>query len=143
MSFLWREKAEKLILPYIQQIKKESKKLTKQQQNFFQLLLKNFESSDNALYVWTKELIAEGEITVIADLYRKERYPVIVLLLGEQWAKRFVAYMEKLPTFPYTSGYTRRTYRSNNPLLHLSSSFSILQDWFFLIASGTDLWAFA
>lgn len=139
MNLFWRKESNAKTQDYINRIESTKKKLDKSQLNLFDLLMKRFCQSNYEVDVWFSQLIQAGEIKEIAQLFEKDRYPVLVHLLGEEYAGKYVAWLQKMAAIPYTLGYYRRPQRSTHAKLHYTTALNTLRDFLAIVASGLPL----
>lgn len=138
MRFLWNEQDENIILPYIEETEAKAESLPKKEKAFFKELMVYFDrynSYHSKIRPMLKAALADDNAKTIADVFAQNYSAAVTLMLQEE-AAYFWDYLKRLPDFPYTRGYSRRTYRSSNPDFHIDNALTILQDWFFFKASG-------
>lgn len=136
MNLFWRKESNEKASPYLKHMEAAKNKLKKEQVRLFDLLADRFTRYGKQADEWFYKRIQAGEIRHISQLFENERYPVLVHLLGEDYAGKYVAWLRKMASIPYTSGYYRRPIRSADPRLHYASALDTLKDFLAVAASG-------
>ena len=81
-------------------------------------------------------IIQEEKIKSVANLFDGKLNKVLRYLLGDEYANLFHTYLKLKARCPYTHGYSRRSQRSANPLLHFSHIIDALTEFLKLRATG-------
>lgn len=136
MNLFWRKESNARVDAYLKRIEATKNKLQKEQVQLLDLLMVRFTLYERQADDWFRKRMRNGEIHDISQLFEKERYPVIVHLLGEDYASKYVAWLRKMASIPYTSGYYRRPVRSGDPRLLHALALDILKDFLVIVASG-------
>lgn len=139
MNLFARKESNEIVRAYLDRMQKTKDKLEKEQIRLLDFLMVCFTRYDYKVDDWFRKWMATGEILDISQLFEKDRYPVLVHLLGETYAAKYVAWLQKMARIPYTSGYYRRPVRSGNPALHYGLAMRILKDFLAVVASGLPL----
>lgn len=142
MNLFWRKESKAITQNYIDRLEATQGKLKGGQRELFGLLMKRFCLANGEADIWFKKLMQTGEIKEITQLFENERYPVLVHLLGEEYAGKYSAWLRKMPSIPYTLGYYRRPQRSTSAILHYDRALTTLNDFLAIVASGLPLEVF-
>lgn len=139
MSLFWRKESNQYVSDYVDKIVSNKNKLSENERALFDLLIKRMTDytyeADHYLY----GLMLKGEFSYIGQLFEDDRYHVLKHMLGDEYAGKYVAWLNKMAFIPYTSGYYRRPLRSANGGLHYVKALDALKDFLAIKASGLSL----
>lgn len=139
MSLFWRKESEEFVSAYVDNLVKNKSKLNKDERSLFDLLIKQMTTYTSESDNYFQGLINKGEFHHIGKLFDGWRYNVLQYMLGDEYAGKYVAWLEKMAYLPYTSGYYRRPVRSVNAALHCAEALEHLKDFLVIVASGLSL----
>lgn len=135
-----KEKAKE----YIEKIKKDSKKLDKENQKFVQdifLTEKNetYYSYGGYLESALKQELSSKKDVKFNDIFPKSIYPALKLLMGEKFFKIFIEISKNITKFPFSSGYNRRMVRSKSYFNYIELLFNLLRNFVDLYFLNIDV----
>lgn len=139
MNLFWRKGSEEFVSAYVEGLVKNKNKLNKDERTLFDLLIKQMTTYTSEGQNYFHGLINKGEFHHISKLFDGWRYNVLQYMLGDEYAGKYVAWLEKMAYLPYTSGYYRRPVRSVNAALHCAEALEHLKDFLAIVASGLPL----
>lgn len=139
MNLFWREGSNTLVSKYVDKMVKGKTKLGKDQQKLFDLLAKRMEVYSREADSYFYNMLNHDQFNHIGKLFDGNRYKVLEYMLGDEYAAKYVAWLNKMPYLPYTSGYYRRPVRSANAFLHCTKALDALKDFLAIVASGLPL----
>ena len=143
LSFYNHELKEKA-KEYIEKIKKDSKKLDKENQKFVQdifLTEKNetYYSYGGYLESALKQELSSKKDVKFNDIFPKSIYPALKLLMGEKFFKIFIEISKNITKFPFSSGYNRRMVRSKSYFNYIELLFNLLRNFVDLYFLNIDV----
>ncbi len=139
MGLFWKEESNRMVDAYLEQVKKSKNKLSKKSGVLLDLLIRRMETNESGADDYFYSLIIKGDLYRIDQLFENERHEVLVHLLGEAYADKYISWLKKLPYIPYTYGYYRRPVRSEKAEFHYNKALNHLKDFFAIVASGLSL----
>lgn len=126
-----KEKAEK----FVERIKKDSKKLDKEGQKFIEDIFvpkeKSYSRNYSLAYVShfvenKKQELALKKDVKFNDIFPKNIYPAIKLIMGEKFLKKFIGISKNVTKYPFSKGYYRRMIRSKSYFDYLDFLFNLM-----------------
>ncbi|MEJ6469000.1 DUF5724 domain-containing protein [Fusobacterium nucleatum] len=135
-----KEKAKE----YIEKIKKDSKKLDKENQKFIEdifLTEKNetYYSYGGYLGSALKQELSLKKDVKFNDIFPESIYPALKFLMGENFFKIFIEISKNITKFPFSSGYNRRMVRSKNYFNYIELLFNLLRNFVDLYFLNIDV----
>ena len=125
-----QEDAEK----FVEQIKKDSQKLDKENQKFIENLFLN--EKDNTYYSYggylrslRKRELASKKDVKFNDIFPKNIYPAMELLIGKKFLNIFLEISKNATKYPFARGYARRMVRSSSYYNHIDFLFELFDDF--------------
>ncbi|WP_147386529.1 DUF4132 domain-containing protein [Fusobacterium pseudoperiodonticum] len=124
-----KEKAKE----YIEKIKKDSKKLDKENQKFIEdifLTEKNetYYSYGGYLESALKQELSSKKDVKFNDIFPESLHPALKLLMGEKFFKIFIEISKNATKYPFSSGYDRRMIKSSNYYDYMDFLFELFED---------------
>ncbi|WP_336184832.1 DUF4132 domain-containing protein [Fusobacterium polymorphum] len=124
-----QEDAEK----FVEKIKKDSKKLDKESEKFIENIF--LEEKDELRYSYgvylksaLKEELSSKKDVKFNDIFPKNIYPAIELLIGKKFIKVFLDISKNTIKYPFSRGYDRRMVRSSNYYNNIDFLFELFED---------------
>ena len=126
MRLIYNDALNKRIAPYLERLTKKRTSLDKETMTLLDVFTQYF-NMDTRYGTYSDKLepciihiIQEEKIKSVANLFDGKLNKVLRYLLGDEYANLFHTYLKLKARCPYTHGYSRRSQRSANPLLHFS-----------------------
>ena len=139
MGLFWRQSSDAFVSDYFNKLLNNKRTLSEKGQKLFGALISRFTintcEADNFLH----SLMDSGQIGSIRELFGDDRGEVLRYLLGDEYARKYTAWLHKLQDIPYTYGYYRRPLRSPSARLHYIKALDNLKDFLAIVASGLPL----
>ena len=133
MLSFYKKSLEKDVEKFVKKIKKDSKKLDKESQKFIEDLF--LEEKDKLRYGYgaylqstLKQELSSKKDVKFNDIFPKNIYPAIELLIGKKFFKIFLDISKNAIKYPFSRGYYRRMVRSANYYNHIGFLFELLED---------------
>ncbi|WP_338981086.1 DUF4132 domain-containing protein [Fusobacterium nucleatum] len=129
---------------YIEKIKKDSKKLDKENQKFIEdifLTEKNetYYSYGGYLESALKQELSSKKDVKFNDIFPESLYPALKLLMGEKFFKIFIEISKNITKYPFSSGYNRRMVRSKSYFNYIELLFNLLRNFVDLYFLNIDV----
>ena len=129
---------------FIEKIKKDSKKLDKENQKFVQDI---FTHGDTEYYYSYGGFLIKNKIQELEtkkdvkfnDIFPKNIYPALKLLMGEKFFKIFIEISKNITKYPFSSGYYRRMVRSKSYFNYINLLFNLLGNFVNLYFLNIDV----
>ena len=142
MRLIYNDALNKRIAPYLERLTKKRTSLDKETMTLLDVFMQYF-NMDTRYGTYSDKLepciihiIQEEKIKSVANLFDGKLNKVLRYLLGDEYANLFHTYLKLKARCPYTHGYSRRSQRSANPLLHFSHIIDALTEFLKLRATG-------
>ena len=133
MLNFYRKPLEKDVEKFVEKIKKDSKKLDKESQKFIENIF--LEEKDELRYSYgvylksaLKQELSSKKDVKFNDIFPKNIYPAIELLIGKKFLKVFLDISKNTIKYPFSRGYDRRMVRSSNYYNHIDFLFELFED---------------
>ncbi|OFO27408.1 hypothetical protein HMPREF3051_08845, partial [Fusobacterium sp. HMSC064B11] len=133
MLNFYRKSLEKDAEKFVEKIKKDSKKLDKESQKFIENIF--LEEKDELHYSYgvylksaLKQELSSKKDVKFNDIFPKNIYPAIELLIGKKFLKVFLDISKNTIKYPFSRGYDRRMVRSSNYYNHIDFLFELFED---------------
>ena len=133
MLNFYRNSLEKDAEKFVEKIKKDSKKLDKESQKFIENIF--LEEKDELHYSYgvylksaLKQELSSKKDVKFNDIFSKNIYPAIELLIGKKFLKVFLDISKNTIKYPFSRGYDRRMVRSSNYYNHIDFLFELFED---------------
>ena len=133
MLNFYRKSLEKDVEKFVEKIKKDSKKLDKESQKFIENIF--LEEKDELHYSYgvylksaLKQELSSKKDVKFNDIFPKNIYPAIELLIGKKFLKVFLDILKNTIKYPFSRGYDRRMVRSSNYYNHIDFLFELFED---------------
>lgn len=133
MLNFYRKSLEKDIEKFVEKIKKDSKKLDKESQKFIENIF--LEEKDELHYSYgvylksaLKQELSSKKDVKFNDIFPKNIYPAIELLIGKKFLKVFLDISKNTIKYPFSRGYDRRMVRSSSYYNHINFLFELFED---------------
>ena len=133
MLNFYRKPLEKDVEKFVEKIKKDSKKLDKESQKFIENIF--LEEKDELHYSYgvylksaLKQELSSKKDVKFNDIFSKNIYPAIELLIGKKFLKVFLDISKNTIKYPFSRGYDRRMVRSSNYYNHIDFLFELFED---------------
>ena len=133
MLNFYRKSLEKDAEKFVEKIKKDSKKLDKESQKFIENIF--LEEKDELHYSYgvylksaLKQELSSKKDVKFNDIFPKNIYPAIELLIGKKFLKVFLDISKNTIKYPFSSGYDCRMVRSSNYYNHIDFLFELFED---------------
>ena len=134
MRLIYNDALNKRIAPYLERLTKKRTGLDKETMTLLDVFMQYF-NMDTRYGTYSDKLepciihiIQEEKIKSVANLFDGKLNKVLHYLLGDEYASLFHTYLKLKARCPYTHGYSRRSQRSANPLLHFNHIIDALTD---------------
>ena len=125
MRLIYNDALNKRIAPYLERLTKKRTSLDKETMALLDVFMQYF-NMDTRYGAYSDKLepciiyiIQEEKIKSVANLFDGKLNKLLRYLLGDEYAHLFHTYLKLKARCPYTHGYSRRSQRSANPLLHI------------------------
>ena len=133
MLNFYKKSLEKDLEKFVEKIKKDSKKLDKENQKFIEdIFLTEKDGTYYSYAAYLKNAIKQGlsskKDIKFNDIFPKNIYPAIELLIGKKFFKIFLDISKNAIKYPFSRGYYRRMVRSANYYNHIDFLFELLED---------------
>ena len=142
MRLIYNDALNKRIAPYLERLTKKRTSLDKETMTLLDVFMQYF-NMDTRYGTYSDKLepciihiIQEEKIKSVANLFDGKLNKVLRYLLGDEYANLFHTYLKLKARCPYTHGYSRRSQRSANPLLHFSHIIDALTEFLKLRVTG-------
>ncbi|MBC5633037.1 DUF4132 domain-containing protein [Parabacteroides hominis] len=139
MGLFWRQSSESFVSGYFYKLVNNDRQLSEKGRKLFSALVSRFTINTSEADNYLRSLMDGKQIRYIWQLFDDDRREVLQYMLGEEYAQKYIAWLHKLPSIPYTSGYYRRPVRSDNAGLHYTKALDNLKDFLAIVASGLPL----
>lgn len=133
MLNFYRKSLEKDVEKFVEKIKKDSKKLDKESQKFIENIF--LEEKDELHYSYgvylksaLKQELSSKKDVKFNDIFPKNIYPTIELLIGKKFLKVFLDISKNTIKYPFSRGYDRRMVRSSSYYNHINFLFELFED---------------
>ena len=133
MLNFYKKSLEKDVEKFVEKIKKDSKKLDKESQKFIENIF--LEEKDELHYSYgvylksaLKQELSSKKDVKFNDIFPKNIYPAIELLIGKKFLKVFLDISKNTIKYPFSRGYDRRMVRSSNYYNHIDFLFELFED---------------
>ena len=133
MLNFYRKSLEKDVEKFVEKIKKDSKKLDKESQKFIENIF--LEEKDELHYSYgvylksaLKQELSSKKDVKFNDIFPKNIYPAIELLIGKKFLKVFLDISKNTIKYPFSRGYDRRMVRSSSYYNHINFLFELFDD---------------
>ncbi|WP_338967586.1 DUF4132 domain-containing protein [Fusobacterium polymorphum] len=133
MLNFYRKSLEKDAEKFVEKIKKDSKKLDKESQKFIENIF--LEEKDELHYSYgvylksaLKQELSSKKDVKFNDIFPKNIYPAIELLIGKKFLKVFLDISKNTIKYPFSRGYDRRMVRSSSYYNHINFLFELFED---------------
>ena len=133
MLNFYRKSLEKDAEKFVEKIKKDSKKLDKESQKFIENIF--LEEKDELHYSYgvylksaLKQELSSKKDVKFNDIFPKNIYPTIELLIGKKFLKVFLDISKNTIKYPFSRGYDRRMVRSSSYYNHINFLFELFED---------------
>ncbi|WP_335985088.1 DUF4132 domain-containing protein [Fusobacterium polymorphum] len=133
MLNFYRKSLEKDVEKFVEKIKKDSKKLDKESQKFIENIF--LEEKDKLHYSYgvylksaLKQELSSKKDVKFNDIFPKNIYPAIELLIGKKFLKVFLDISKNTIKYPFSRGYDRRMVRSSSYYNHINFLFELFED---------------
>ena len=142
MRLIYNDALNKRIAPYLERLTKKRTSLDKETMALLDVFMQYF-NMDTRYGAYSDKLepciiyiIQEEKIKSVANLFDGKLNKLLRYLLGDEYAHLFHTYLKLKARCPYTHGYSRRSQRSANPLLHIGHVIDALTQFLKLRATG-------
>mgnify|MGYP003230307092 FL=1 len=142
MRLIYNDALNKRIAPYLERLTKKRTSLDKETMALLDVFMQYF-NMDTRYGAYSDKLepciiyiIQEEKIKSVANLFDGKLNKLLHYLLGDEYAHLFHTYLKLKARCPYTHGYSRRSQRSANPLLHIGHVIDALTQFLKLRATG-------
>jgi len=139
MAIFWKKESNEMVEDYLWQKKQSKGELGIGEIILFDKLIKRMEENDTEADQYFHDLIRKGKITHPKEMFEGGRRTVLDYMLGEDYAGKYVKWLGKIPSFPYTKGYYRRPVRTENAEYHYQKALDKLKYFFAIAASGLSM----
>ena len=133
MLNFYRKSLEKDVEKFVEKIKKDSKKLDKESQKFIENIF--LEEKDELHYSYgvylksaLKQELSSKKDVKFNDIFPKNIYPAIELLIGKKFLKVFLDISKNTIKYPFSRGYDRRMIKSSNYYDYIDFLFELFED---------------
>ncbi|CKH19170.1 Uncharacterised protein [Fusobacterium polymorphum] len=133
MLNFYRKSLEKDVEKFVEKIKKDSKKLDKESQKFIENIF--LEEKDELHYSYgvylksaLKQELSSKKDVKFNDIFPKNIYPAIELLIGKKFLKVFLDISKNTIKYPFSRGYDRRMVRSSSYYNYINFLFELFED---------------
>ena len=135
---------DKLKNSYRTKLSKEKEKLNPESRKFIENALKGTVKTGEYEYeifaiAEIKKKIKDMENISLEDIFPKEIYPALDVMIGENFREIFLEVCQKLVKMPYTKGYYRKMILSSNYADHLENIWNILSNFVTLYILDLDI----
>ena len=128
-----------MVEDYLEQKKQRKGKLSIGGALLFDKLISRMEANETDADNYFQNLIRKKKVTRPEELFEEDRREVLNYLLGDGYADKYIKWLKKMPSYPYTRGYYRRPVRSENVLYHYDMALTQLKSFFCIAASGLSM----
>lgn len=139
MNFYWDQYTNAFVSTYLKRITSNRKKLEGKEQELFDLFIKCMTEHTSEADYHLLSRMTNGEISCIEQLFDGSRRAVLQCMLGDAYTEKYVAWLRKKASLPYTFSYYRRPLRTSNAGMHCSKALDELKDFLAIVASGLSL----
>lgn len=139
MGLFWRQSSDAFVSDYFNKLLNNKRTLSEKGQKLFGALISRFTINTSEADNYLRSLMDSEQIGSIRELFGDDRGEVLRYLLGDEYARKYTAWLHKLPAIPYTYGYYRRPLRSASARLHYVKALDNLKDFLAIVASGLPL----
>ena len=134
MLIFYRKSLEKNIEKFIEDIRKASKNLDKENQKFIEDIF--LEKKDGTKYTYyasylratLKQVLLSKKDVKLNDIFPKNIYPVMELLVGKKFLKIFLEISKNATKYSFSRGYSRRMVRSSSYYNYIDFLFDLFTD---------------
>ena len=134
MLIFYRKSLEKNIEKFIEDIRKASKNLDKENQKFIENIF--LEKKDGTKYTYyasylratLKQVLLSKKDVKLNDIFPKNIYPVMELLVGKKFLKIFLEISKNATKYSFSRGYSRRMVRSSSYYNYIDFLFDLFTD---------------
>ena len=134
MLIFYRKSLEENIEKFIEDIKKASKNLDKENQKFIENIF--LEKKDGTKYTYyasylratLKQVLLSKKDVKLNDIFPKNIYPAMELLVGKKFLKIFLEISKNATKYSFSRGYSRRMVRSSSYYNYIDFLFDLFTD---------------
>ena len=134
MLIFYRKSLEENIEKFVENIKKASKNLDKENQKFIEDIF--LEKKDGTKYTYygsylratLKQVLLSKKDVKLNDIFPKNIYPAMELLIGKKFLKIFLEIAKNATKYSFSRGYSRRMVRSSSYYNYIDFLFDLFTD---------------
>ena len=134
MLIFYRKSLEENIEKFVENIKKASKNLDKENQKFIEDIF--LEKKDGTKYTYyasylratLKQVLLSKKDVKLNDIFPKNIYPAMELLIGKKFLKIFLEISKNATKYSFSRGYSRRMVRSSSYYNYIDFLFDLFTD---------------
>ena len=134
MLIFYRKSLEENIEKFVENIKKASKNLDKENQKFIEDIF--LEKKDGTKYTYygsylratLKQVLLSKKDVKFNDIFPKNIYPAMELLIGKKFLKIFLEISKNATKYSFSRGYSRRMVRSSSYYNYIDFLFDLFTD---------------
>ena len=134
MLIFYRKSLEENIEKFVENIKKASKNLDKENQKFIEDIF--LEKKDGTKYTYyasylratLKQVLLSKKDVKLNDIFPKNVYPAMELLVGKKFLKIFLEISKNATKYSFSRGYSRRMVRSSSYYNYIDFLFDLFTD---------------
>ena len=134
MLIFYRKSLEENIEKFVENIKKASKNLDKENQKFIEDIF--LEKKDGTKYTYyasylratLKQVLLSKKDVKLNDIFSKNVYPAMELLVGKKFLKIFLEISKNATKYSFSRGYSRRMVRSSSYYNYIDFLFDLFTD---------------
>ena len=134
MLIFYRKSLEENIEKFVENIKKASKNLDKENQKFIEDIF--LEKKDGTKYTYygsylratLKQVLLSKKDVKFNDIFSKNIYPAMELLVGKKFLKIFLEISKNATKYSFSRGYSRRMVRSSSYYNYIDFLFDLFTD---------------
>ena len=134
MLIFYRKSLEENIEKFVENIKKASKNLDKENQKFIEDIF--LEKKDGTKYTYygsylratLKQVLLSKKDVKLNDIFPKNIYPAMELLVGKKFLKIFLEISKNATKYSFSRGYSRRMVRSSSYYNYIDFLFDLFTD---------------
>ena len=133
MLIFYRKSLEENIEKFVENIKKASKNLDKENQKFIEdIFLKEKNGLRYGYSIYLKDAIKQElsskKDVKFNDIFPKNIYPAMELLIGKKFLKIFLEISKNATKYSFSRGYSRRMVRSSSYYNYIDFLFDLFTD---------------
>ena len=134
MLIFYRKSLEENVEKFVENIKKASKNLDKENQKFIEDIF--LEKKDGTKYTYyasylratLKQVLLSKKDVKLNDIFPKNIYPAMELLVGKKFLKIFLEISKNATKYSFSRGYSRRMVRSSSYYNYIDFLFDLFTD---------------